>query len=374
MPASSIKKPGLPAIALSGKYLLLVEHLASRIGKEQFKSGERLPTFIELQEAFGVTPGTVNRAMIALEQRGLIERRRGSGVFVAEKPSTRAARRSNKPNVKHNIIGLAGFGFQHCAHSSYWSTLLSGVHAAAERSGSQVLLLDCNSPSGWEKADGVLICDWASKGVLRHVPPNLPCVSVLIEVEGVASVAADDYAGTREATEHLLKLGHRRIAYLHGPPVGPAARRIQAYQESLRAARIKPQAKWQKLLLWKHGHEEDFAQAGHEMVSNWLRADWKKLGCTALLCQNDETAVGAIGAFREAGLTVPRDVSVVGFDGMKIGDFFTPRLTTVKLPLEEIGARAMELLQSQIACDEVSSQHDVLRPQLLPRASTAPPA
>lgn len=103
MPASSIKKPGLPAIALSGKYLLLVEHLASRIGKEQFKSGERLPTFIQLQEAFGVTLGTVNRAMIALEQRGLIERRRvcrGKAEY-----SRRAAQQQTQRQAQHYRAG-----------------------------------------------------------------------------------------------------------------------------------------------------------------------------------------------------------------------------------------------------------------------------
>ena len=83
--------------------------------------------------------------------------------------------------------------------------------------------------------------------------------------------------------------------------------------------------------------------------------------------------MGAIEALRKAGLLVHQDVSVIGFDGMAIGNYVTPKLTTVEIPLREIGAHAMELLHRQITKDEVSAEHQVLPTQLKVRESTAAP-
>ena len=105
------------------KYLQLVNHFASQIRGGQLRSGDRLPTFVELQELFSVTSPTVNRAMIALEQQGLVERKRGSGVYATD----------YKARQKNAVIGLAGLGFQFGGRSSYWTDLLAGVREEAAR-------------------------------------------------------------------------------------------------------------------------------------------------------------------------------------------------------------------------------------------------
>jgi DNA-binding LacI/PurR family transcriptional regulator len=98
------------------------------------------------------------------------------------------------------------------------------------------------------------------------------------------------------------------------------------------------------------------------------------------LTHNDETAIGVIGALREAGLQVPEDVSVAGFDGLEIGAYFSPSLTTVEVPLHNIGARAATLLLDQIEKFPASSGvapdtiPSVLPCELQARESTAPPA
>jgi DNA-binding LacI/PurR family transcriptional regulator len=366
MPLSPVHKIRTPASAARGKYPQLVEHLVAEIRAGKLRDGDKLPTFVEMQEQFGVTPHTVNRAMIALEHRGLVERRRGSGIFVSlRRPKNRGGT---------GIIGLAGFGFQFGGQSSYWTTLLSGVREAAARDDRQILLLDYASSQGWEKADGVLICDWTGQETLRHVPPYLPCVSVLVEVEGMSSVVADDYAGARAAVEHLLQLGHTRIGYLHGPPHTATSRRLAAYHDTLREAGIEPLEKWRSLLLWEHDHAENYVRAGQSSMARWLRHGWDKTGCTALLCQNDATAIGAVHALREAAIRVPQDLSLAGFDGGEIGEHCAPRLTTVQLPLREIGARAVSTLIKRIAGDKALAQHDFLKPQLQVRQSTSAPS
>jgi DNA-binding LacI/PurR family transcriptional regulator len=349
----------------TNKYLHLVNYLSRQIRNGQLKAGDRLPTFVELQAAFSVTSPTVNRAMIELEQKGLVERRRGSGIYVSAQSKSAPAR--------NWVIGLAGFGFQFGGQSLYWSELLAGIREEAARTGTQILLLDYNSSAGWEKADGFLICDWTNSTTLHYVPHSAPCVSVLVAVEGVASVVANEFEGMRSAVRHLLQLGHTRVAYLHGPRHTNTTQRIAAYDEALRSASIETQAEWKRLLLWEHDHEEDFFRAGRFMMADWLRDNWDQLGCTALLCQNDETALGAIEALREAGLSVPHDVSVVGFDGLAIGEYFSPRLTTVKMPLREIGASAVKLLNSQIETDAVSTRHEILGVRLHANQSATAP-
>lgn len=234
------------------KYQHLVDHLTAQIRSGGLRAGQRLPTFVELQSAFKVTSPTVNRAMIALEQEGLVERRRGSGVYVLAPQSA---------PVRRATIGLAGFGFQFVGQSSYWATLLSGVREEAGESGAQILLLDYESSEGWERADGILICDWSQNGSRRHVPPALPCVSMLVAADGMAGVVADDYRGARDATEYLLQLGRRRIALLHGPVyegLSPTGRRRSGYREALLAQGVTPCPEWERLLLWKHGYYEDW--------------------------------------------------------------------------------------------------------------------
>ena len=243
----------------------------------------------------------------------------------------------------------------------------------AARRETQIQLLDWNSSIGWEKADGVLICDWSGKFTLRHVPPGLPCVSVMVEVEGMASVVADDYSATNEAMRHLLQLGHRRIAFLHAPEESATAQRLAAYRDALREAGIAPQQKWERLLLSSRVDSEDFVLAGNESMTQWLQEDWSTLDCTALIGQNDATAIGVAAALTKAGMRIPNDVSIVGFDGSDIGEYHSPKLTTIELPLFEIGAKAVEMLSRQISADAVLAEHQVLRTHLQVRDSTSAP-
>jgi DNA-binding LacI/PurR family transcriptional regulator len=162
-------------------------------------------------------------------------------------------------------------------------------------------------------------------------------------------------------------------------PHAMSHQRIDAYQDTLRAQDIEPQAAWMRCL-----HEPDktgrtWERTGYDDMQEWLGEGWSTLGCTAILAHNDETAVGVIAALQEAGLRVPEDVSVVGFDGTEIAHFHRPRLTTVEVPLEEIGARGFELLMQQVnrplsEIGQARSQMQLSLPtQLQIGQSTAPP-
>lgn len=351
--------------AKSSKYPILVEHLRGHIARHALSAGDRLPSFAALQEKFAVTPNTVNRALMELQREGIIERRRGSGIFVADKTALRPEK------LRQHTVGVAGLGFGFSDRSAYWSAVLGGMRGAALQQQTQLLLMDGAPTMGWEKVDGLLVCEWVPQ-IAPHIPAQLPTVSLLCPALRGASAYADERGGTRAATEHLLALGHRRIAFLHGNDNTVTPLRRAGYEEALRAQGIAPQKQWKRALQGKNDVGEEFIRAGYAAMQAWLRKGWKQSGCTALLAYNDETALGAMQALAEAGFRVPRDVSVVGFDGIELGGYSGPHLTTVELPLRDMAAAALNLLVQQIERDQVCDEHIVLPTTLRVRQTTAP--
>jgi DNA-binding LacI/PurR family transcriptional regulator len=253
--------------------------------------------------------------------------------------------------------------------------LLAGVHEVLQQRGLQLLLLDSDAPDIRGKVDGALV-----NTAWNIIPSNWhdekgPCVGLLLpsRTAEISSVVSDDYAGQRQATQHLLDLGHRRIAYLHSKAAKLLVpNRRAGYFDALQAAGVEPENRWVRPLI-SEVQVMDFRATGRESMAAWLREDWSTLGCTALVCHNDETAVGAMEALQEAGWRVPEDVSVVGFDGTELCEYARPRLTSVEISLHELGRAATELLLHHIEHGVDEWKHLTLPITLRVRASTAPP-
>lgn len=179
----------------------------------------------------------------------------------------------------------------------------------------------------------------------------------------VASVDIDNVAGARGAVDHLVALGHRRIACITNAPLvyTAAQERLRGYREALDAAGIP-----QDPALVATG---DFdAPSGHAaMVGLLARTD-----LSAVFVASDVVALGAISALRDAGRRIPGDVSVVGFDDIPLSMYFDPPLTTVRLPAFELGQAAGQALLERIA-DPDATRRTLLPTELIVRASTAPP-
>jgi len=190
--------------------------------------------------------------------------------------------------------------------------------------------------------------------------------------EGMASVTVDDNAGIGDSVWHLLELGHRRIGYLtsgFNPSLDSVSRlRLAAYREALEQAGILVDARWMRRLD-NFGQYMNFVDLGRMNMELWLKDNWRDLGCTALLAQNDETAIGVIQALEDAGIKVPGEVSVVGFDGIEMGLCVRPSLTTVEVPLPRVGATAAAMIMDP----EQQAGSVVLPVNFIPRASTAAP-
>jgi DNA-binding LacI/PurR family transcriptional regulator len=347
------------------KYQRIAHSLREQIRNGDLRPGDRLPSFSEMHAQHGATTTTVERSYTILQQEGLVKREKGRGVFVAEPERPR----SNAP------IGLIGFDVTASMVSHPWREhLLEGIYKVTRQAGKEIMILPNleNSPDiNWDNISGVLSIESRPSLVTNALPIGKALVCALNKVEGAVSIIADEASGIRNAMEHLVSLGHERIAYLitHKMENIPyLLRRVTAYQNALRAAGIEPDKRWLRHL--PGTHPSMYREQGNLSMRQWLADDWKALGCTALLVQNDDTAIGAMQALQQADIRIPEELSIVGFDGTAIGKYCTPHLTSVALPLEEIGQQAMQSLLQQIEGSSIPFSTLELPTKLIVRAST----
>lgn len=348
------------------KYVELAREFRRQIKSGALKPGDKLPSFIEMREQFGIGQGTLERVHALLAQDGLISREPGRGTFI---------RRQEAPPTT-GIIGFCGYGFT-LTSTSYWAQIITGVREVLGREDAQVLLLDGDSPSGWDKVDGILMSEWDPGVALRWIPENRPCVSLVVPVPQIPNVLVDDEGGGRAATQHLIDLGHRRIANLGGAhfsdrrPNPVNAQRFNGYREALHEAHVKADPAWVRRLPMPSSYAEKLVDLGRETMARWLREGWRDLGCTAIVAHNDEVAFGVVEALQGCGISVPHEVSVIGFDGVDLCEYSKPRLSSVKIPLRQVGAAAAELLIRQIREPETLAETIVIPVQVEQRESTA---
>ncbi|MGY2003819.1 LacI family DNA-binding transcriptional regulator [Blastococcus sp. SYSU DS1024] len=180
--------------------------------------------------------------------------------------------------------------------------------------------------------------------------------------QDVPSVGATNWAGGLAATEHLVELGHRRIAVIGGPEAFLCSRaRIDGYRAALERAGIGVDPD-----LVRHGNFHH--EGGYDQARLLLELPDPP---TAVFAGSDEQAFGVLEAARQAGLSVPGDLSVVGFDDLPMARWSSPPLTTVRQPLADMGRMAGRMLHDLITGGQLDTQRMELATHLVPRASTA---
>ncbi len=195
------------------------------------------------------------------------------------------------------------------------------------------------------------------------IMPPLPCPVVYAYCyanDGAPSVNTDDQQGAYTAVRHLLDLGKKRVAMLSGPINSiPMTKRFSGYQRALIDAGMSVDLRLVKLGDWDIGHS-------CEMMAELLRGDPRPDG---VFCQSDHIALGVCQAIRRAGLSIPGDIAVVGFDNYDFAALVSPALTTIDQPLDEIGRTAFRQIQAIIEKQPLESRNILLDARLVIRRS-----
>ena len=221
--------------------------------------------------------------------------------------------------------------------------------------------------------DGFLLLNTSAESL--NVPVPVVAISAHSPAENVTNIVLDHHCAVELALRHLYNLGHRRIAFMRGPRAIPDSEyRWEAIQQVGRdiGLRIDPAhviridtEGWSM----KTGYHPMAPEIGYKPMKALLE---KTRDFTAVFCFNDIAAIGAIRALKDAGRSVPEDVSVVGFDDIQSAAFTTPSLTTVRQPLMEMGKRGAQILLDRIANREKQFPSEItMTPELEIRESTA---
>jgi DNA-binding LacI/PurR family transcriptional regulator len=194
---------------------------------------------------------------------------------------------------------------------------------------------------------------------LLHTGTPLVLVSRITHVSEVSYVCTDDVQGAILAVEHLIRLGHRAIGFIGGPPeVTPNQRRLQGYRQALQAHNLPFREE-----ITRHGGS--FTQeAGYIIMKEYLQLNSPP---TAVFAANDLIALGAIEAIVEEGLSVPEDVAIVGYDDIPFASLPGVELTTVAQPVYEMGALAAEYLLDVLEGKRRKRLWKIFRPRLIVR-------
>lgn len=254
-------------------------------------------------------------------------------------------------------------------HNPVFAEILDGVQEAVRSHDYSTLLVTGNADPITElteitrllesRVEGlVLIAHRLSDDDLASLAREVPTVVVTWRTGGIAgldSVAGDDLAGARLAVDHLVELGHTRIAHISGGDNRIARERRVGYEGAMADRGLKP-------LVVEGTFTERGGYAGAEAAVD--------AGATALVVANDLAAIGALAALRARGLRVPADVSVVGYDGMRL--LHSLDLTTVAQPLADMGRMAADLLMERIAEPRRVSEHREVETRLVARGSSGP--
>lgn len=213
--------------------------------------------------------------------------------------------------------------------------------------------------------DGIVLSEPIDDGTPLRLSADVPVVSLGAGVEvgqgKGAVVDADGCAAAREATEHLLSLGHRTVWHIPGPRDWWAARdRARGWREALAAAGA-PEPPLPA--------EGDWTPASGYAAGRQLA---QLSDVTAVFAANDDMAIGALRAFADAGLSVPGDVSVVGFDDIPAAAYLSPPLTTVRQNFPAVADRAVDVLIAMIEGRPAPARHTDIASELTVRASSGP--
>jgi LacI family repressor for deo operon, udp, cdd, tsx, nupC, and nupG len=254
--------------------------------------------------------------------------------------------------------------------NTFFARVITGAQQAAQAAGYRLLLCDTQGRETIEQEFAALVYAHQADGVIQlrasdpfvSLPPGIDALPLVNACEVVKDAPYPTISLDNRMTEHLIGLGHRRIGIIKGPRSSPLTLdRVAGYQDALRNAGIALDPE-----LVCHG---DFTlKAGYDGAGTMLALAERP---SALFCENDEMAIGALKRIKQMGLRVPEDISLVGFDDIPFAAYCDPPLTTISQPAETFGNKAVEMLIALIEKRPIAQRHVLLPFELTVRGSSA---
>jgi DNA-binding LacI/PurR family transcriptional regulator len=337
------------------------------------KQNRTAVTIKDVARVCGVSPSTVSK---------VLNRSQSVSADVSERVLRAAECLNYRPNSiarslrRRSTLTIGMINRDAMFEGSFVATMMAGVESSARSQGFQVFLANAGTDPKQERAcletltekqvDGFILVD---SQVRRRGPPALPLDPVpfvfLYEYSDslqVPCVIPDDLQGARTATDHLLALGHKRVAYINGDESFEASwSRLKGYRQALDEAGIP----FDSALV--HSADTWWEEGGYQGVKALYQlADPP----TAIFCASDELAIGALDGLRDLSLAVAEDVSLVGYDDRPSAGQKRPPLTTIKLPFFEMGKLAMDLLLAAIRAEQADPRVHRVPCPLITRHST----
>lgn len=330
------------------KYTLIKQALMEGLRSGKYPVGGVIPSEFELMQQFGASRFTVRQALAELVNEGWLRREQGRGTFICPAPRKTVNRRTIallSPTISTYIFPEIVRGIDEVARGAGYELTLAQSNHRFREEGRALARFRENG------VDGVIVEPTMSaldnpnhqqyQALLANGIPLvfLDCALADLPAPGIV---LDDEAGGYQATKYLLSLGHRRIGMVYKKVHLPAVNRYRGYARALAEAGLGPEPK-----LVRSFHEpEPCVPVGYIHTKELL--DLGPERPTAIFYYNDETAVDGYRAIWEAGLTVPADVSVVGFDDSALARLQPISLTSLTHPKQEAGRLAAHLLLEQI--------------------------
>lgn len=272
----------------------------------------------------------------------------------------------------------------------FYGPIMEGVRKVADSAGYHILAMetaynsvefdDFSKLVMQKQTDGIILLSTLSPFKEPNVTANTAHPPIVLGLESISAelshypcVCIDNEAAARDAAQYLIGLGHRNIGFLYGnigfrygaptPEPELTKARAEGFRKALSARNIPVNEDWViKAPISVNGGR----QATRELLTRSSRP-------TALFCANDEMALGAIYEIKQAGLRVPEDISVIGFDNMLYGEISDPPLTTIEQPAEKIGERSMRRLLKLIAGEAPGESMEIIPHRLVERQSCMAP-
>lgn len=331
--------------------------------------GPSRPTMADIARIAGVSVATVSRTLagsgpVSAKNQKLVTAAVGQTGYVVNE----VARGLRLQRAGHVLVLVPNIA------NPFFSGVLLGIETALQEAGLGMLVGNTGGDPDREASLSRSLLTGGTDGLIlltgRMPTPILDApraagriVAVSEPIAGVPTVSIANADAAATATRHLIGLGHRRIAHIGGPADNALTQgRMEGFHTAMASARLSVPRNWVCLADFSIAFGE---QAMRQLLSLRTRP-------TAVVCGNDEIAIGAIKAAREQGLSVPRDLSVTGFDDIDVAYAFNPALTTIRQPRHDFGQEAARILLSLL--DGNMEVKDRLLPvELIVRGSTDRP-